>query len=148
MCHCRIKQDCPFDGKCLTKAIVYNANVSTESESKSYIRACETEFKYRWNNYKSSFKHEHKRKQTTLSDHIWNLKNNNDEFSIKWSILKKSFPYSNVSKRCQLCLWEKYFIIRSDRSNTLNNRLELINKCRHSNKVLLKNYQLYYLQIY
>ena len=81
-------------------------------------------------------------KQTTeLSKHIWTLKNKNIDFRIEWTVLKKTKSYSNITKRCQLCLWEKYFIIMSDKAITLNKRSELLNKCRNSSKFLLKTYR-------
>ena len=64
------------DGKCLTKCVVYKATV-TEIDTKkqeTYIGLTENEFKTRFNLHKSSFKLEHKRTTTTLSDHIWKLK--------------------------------------------------------------------------
>ena len=137
-CNCRKRQECPLVGNCLVKSVIYQATVNTDQDSKIYIGLCDTEFKSRWNNHKSSFKLEHKRTQTVLSKHIWHLKDNNINFDIKWSILKHSNSNSNVSKRCQLCLWE-YFIITADKPNILNSRNELISKCRHANKYLLKN---------
>lgn len=139
MCNCRRPNECPLDGKCLTKGVIYQAKVTSNESTKIYIGASDTEFKTRWNNHKSSFNLEHKKKQTALSKHIWNLKESNTQFSINWSILKKARSYSNTNKRCHLCLWEKYFIITADQGATLNSRSELISKCRHSNKFLLMN---------
>ena len=138
-CNCRKTNDCPLEGKCLTKSVVYKATVTTNRDTKEYIGVSESEFKLRWYNHKSSFKLEHKKKETELSKHIWSLKDNKIDFEIKWSILKHASSYSNNTKRCQLCLWEKYFIITSKKSKTLNSRSELISKCRHANKFLLKN---------
>ena len=136
-CNCRKTNDCPLEGKCLTKSVVYKATVTTNRDTKEYIGVSESEFKLRWYNHKSSFKLEHKKKETELSKHIWSLKDNKIDFEIKWSILKHASSYSNNTKRCQLCLWEKYFIITSKKSKTLNSRSELISKCRHANKFLL-----------
>ena len=58
-------------------------------------------------------------------------------YNIKWRKVKQARSYSNVSKRCNLCLWEKYFIICKPEMSTLNNRSELISTCRHSKKFLL-----------
>ena len=41
---------------------------------------------------------------TELSKYIWNLKNNNISYSIKWKILKRAKSYNNASKRCNLCI--------------------------------------------
>ena len=38
------------------------------------------------------------------------VKDENKDFDIKWSILKKSSGYSIVSKSCNLCLLEKLVI--------------------------------------
>ena len=48
--------------------------------------------------------------------------------------------YNRVSKTCDLCLNEKLEILNfKDRDKLLNKRSELISKCRHFNKYLLKN---------
>ena len=50
--------------------------------------------------------------------------------------------YSNISKRCLLCLHEKLaFITFKEQDNLLNKRSALTNKCRHENKFLLSNYK-------
>ena len=99
MCNCRKPEECPLMGNCLVKSIIYKATVTTDSDSKSYIGLCETDFKSRWNNHKSSFRHERKRKETALSKYIWDLKDKNTEYSMKWSIQKKTNPYTKVSKK-------------------------------------------------
>ena len=66
----------------------------------------------------------------------------NEMPSLKWSIVKSIPGYSNISKRCLLCLHEKYEIINyPNQEELLNKRSELISKCRHSNKYLLSNYK-------
>ena len=82
-----------------------------------------------------------KQNYTELSKHIWNLKQKNIVYSIKWKILKRAKSYSNVSKRCNLCLWEKYFIICKPNMATLNRQNELVSTCRHANRFLLKNFK-------
>ena len=53
----------------------------------------------------------------------------------------KSVPsYSNISKKCLLCLHEKLEIVNfEDQDHLLNKLPELISKCRHVNKYLLCN---------
>ena len=66
----------------------------------------------------------------------------NEMSSLKWSIVKSISGYSNISKRCLLCLHEKYEIINyPNQEDLLNKRSELISKCCHSNKYLLSNYK-------
>ena len=139
-CNCNNRNSCPLPGNCQVKSVIYQATVTTEQNSKKYIGLCDTTFKSRWSNHKSSFNLEHRRKDTELSKYVWSLKDSNTDFDIKWTILKKTNSYSNTTKRCHLCLWEKYFIITSDKSVTLNKRSELISKCRHSKKFLLSSY--------
>ena len=52
---------------------------------------------------------------------------------------EKAPAYSNLSKRYDLCLTEKfsYMIISADK---LNKRSEIILKCRHQNKFYLSNF--------
>ena len=65
-----------------------------------------------------------------------------EEPTLKWSIVKRVPSYSNITKRCRLCLQEKFEIIKYPRPDELlNKRSELISKCRHANKYLLCNYK-------
>ena len=74
LCNCRQKNSCPLDGKCLTKCVVYKATVTetTSNNEETYIGLTENEFKTRFNLHKSSFKLEHKRTSTTLSEPVRN----------------------------------------------------------------------------
>ena len=74
----------------------------------------------------------------TRSKYIWSLKDKSILYNIKWWKVKQARSYSNVSKRCNLCLWKKYFITCKPEMSTLNNRSGLISNCRHSKKFLLK----------
>ena len=49
-CNCRVKGNCPLDGKCLYECIVYQANVVTNNECKEYFGTAEREFKLRYYN--------------------------------------------------------------------------------------------------
>ena len=56
------------------------------------------------------------------------------ECLIEWSIA----GYAS-SLKCKLCLMENHWIIKNPNNpNLLNKRSELINKCRHQDKILLK----------
>ena len=68
-------------------------------------------FKLRYRNHICSFRNERYRNAIELSKHVWNLKDQNIKFDIKWRKVKQARSYSNVTKKCNLCLWEKYFII-------------------------------------
>ena len=126
-CNCRKKDQCPLDEKCLTQNVVYQATVSTQSSPETYISLA-TNFKERYRNHTASFQHQIKRNETELSKHIWALKDNNKPFDIKWRIIKQCRPYSNVSNKCNLCLFEKFIIICRKNLCSLNKRNELASK--------------------
>ena len=138
-CNCRQKNTCPMNNNCQTNTIIYQAEVSTKASKETYVGLCDTEFKLRYNNYRCSFNHEKYRDSTQLSKHIWNLKDQKAEYQIKWKQVKQARSYTNVSKKCNLCLWEKYYIIREQKTATLNKRNELMSECRHSKKFLRNN---------
>ena len=126
-CNCRKKNDCPLKNNCLTSSVFYNANVTTESDpiGKNYIGLTEGTFKQRYTQHKL-FRNRNYSNSTELSKHIWTLKDNNTNFTIKWSILATAPAYSNKSKRCHLCLTEKLYLTRAS--------------CRHENKFYLANF--------
>ena len=78
LCNCREKNSCPLNGKCLQKGIVYQATVVQKhtNQKDTYIGWTENEFKTRYNQHTSSFRRPHKKSTTTLSEHVWKLKNN------------------------------------------------------------------------
>ena len=49
-------------------------------------------------------------------------------------IIRTAAPYTNITKRCSLCLHEKLAILMyPNQSELLNKRRELVSKCRHGN---------------
>ena len=124
--HCKL-------GECQTKAVIYQAAVTNKAtkEVQTYVGLTENTFKTRYLNHTSSFRTKTKRNATELSKHIWKLKDSNTSYSINWKIIKKSQPYSNKTKRCNLCMSEKFIIICHPELSSLNKRNELISTCRH-----------------
>ena len=137
-CNCRDKNDCPLQGQCLQKELAYQATVTTSEKKETYVGLTATEFKTRWCNHQMSFKHEKRRNNTELSKYLWELKEKKKEFTVSRKILAKARAYSNLTKRCNLCLHEKYFIISNLQMATLNKRNELVSSCRHRRKYILK----------
>ena len=100
-----------LDNKCLTNKVVCKAEVKTndginELSTKVYFGISETEFKYRYKNHTMSFRNQTYENDTELLKYIWNVKDQNKDFHIKWSI----FRYSIVSKSCNLYFLEKLVI--------------------------------------
>ena len=141
-CNCRRKAECPLNGDCRRKAIVYKASLSTDSNDppKSYYGCCETEFKARFYNHRQTFKNKQKRYTTELSKAFWEAMDNGREPHVEWSISARSSTYQPGAARCNLCLDEKLAILLADPPSTLNKRTELTGKCRHKNKFKLKNF--------
>ena len=123
--------------------LICNAQITStaanQTTTKNYIGLTEGTFKQRYTQHKSTFTHRKLSNSTELSKYIWQLKDSNTSFSTKWSIIARARPYHNSSKRCDLCLAEKLYIIKCSNSNLLNKRSELVSKCRHENKFFLKN---------
>ena len=125
---------------------VENRNMTTHTynevvkKQKVYIGASE-KFKERYRNHTKSFRHRQYETDSELSKYIWYLKNSNLDFDIKWKIMQRTAGYNKSSKSCSLCLAEKFQICTYKQKNALlNKRNELVSKCRHQNKHLLKNF--------
>ena len=137
-CNCRKKDECPLEGKCRSKEIVYQAQVKSSKGTETYVGVTATEFKTRLANHRQSFKKSSLKTATELSKYVWSLKEDDQAYEIKWKILGRAKPYSNITKRCNLCLLEKHYIICKKELATLNKRTELLGTCRHSRKYLLE----------
>ena len=61
-------------------------------------------------------------------------------FKVRWKIVKQAAPYNPTSKRCNLCLWEKYFIICKPTLASLNKPNELISSFRCSQTNMLSKF--------
>ena len=109
-CNCRNKHACPLQNKCMSKDIVHKAtiNIGKTQDTKNYIGMTSNTFKERYRNNIKSFTRKKYSNETELSKHVWHVKNKTD-FTIKWSIIKKTISYTGESKRCHLCLEENSF---------------------------------------
>ena len=102
--------NCPLEGKCLTKSVIYKAEVIENNKTSTYICLASYTFKNRYNNHTSSFNIISKRESTTLSKYIWDLNETGTTYKLKWSILSKAPTYNPSTGTCQLCFLEKPFI--------------------------------------
>ena len=91
-------------------------------------------FKERYRNHTKSFKDKKYANETELSKYIWDLKEKERVFTIKWEILKRAAIYTTRASPCNLCQEEKLSILKADERALLNKRSELVSKCRHQNK--------------
>ena len=92
----------------------------------------------RWRDYKTSFKYDTYDTKTELSAFYWDRKKSGFDSNVAFSIKHQSFPYRAGSDKCDLCLSEKLLIMK-ERDILINEKNELVSKCRHVNKFLLGN---------
>ena len=116
--------------------MVYEAKILTQNNFKLYYGTCEGEFKSRLYNHTKSFLD--RGNETELPKYIWQPKDESKSYNIRWNIFMYETPYKCGTRRCDLCLTEKYVIARADQEHLLNKRTEIISKCRHRNKYLMK----------
>ena len=122
------------------KSVVYEAEVTRNNNiSETYTGLTSNTFKKRYYNHRDSFKKQTSEHSTTLSSHIWDLKNKNEDFEIKWRIKDRAAAFNPISRKCNLCLKEKYFIIFQPEGASLNSRSELYSTCRHRLRQILAN---------
>ena len=139
-CNCPKKAVCPLNGKCLEKNVIYQATViSSDGDTQKYIGLSAPRFKERLANHTKSFKHTKYAHETTLSTHVWELKEKKLDFEIKWQLMATAKPFSPVTNVCDLCTREKYFILFKPELATLNCRNEMNTNCRHKKMMLLDN---------
>ena len=91
-CNCRVKDNCPLDGKCLRECTGYQANVVTNNECKEYFGTTEREFKLHNNNHTMSFRHKKRVNDTELSKYLWKLKEENTDCNLQWNIKAYASP--------------------------------------------------------
>jgi len=133
-------QECPLNGRCQTEKVIYKAEVISEGlENETYTGVTSQTFKKRFYGHSSSFSNRDSTTSTTLSSYIWDLKDSNCDFDIRWSVIDRGKPFDPVTRKCNLCTLEKYHIIFQPEGASLNKRSELFSTCRHRLKDLLCN---------
>ena len=132
-CNCSGRMGpCPLDGNCQVSSVVYQATVvDSDNTTNTYTGLTSNTFKKRFYKHRTSFEKENYENPTTLSTHVWDLKSKNKDFDIKWSVIDRAKDYNPATKKCRLCLKEKFYIIFQPDGATLNLRSELFSSCRH-----------------
>ena len=123
---------CPLGGGCLINNVVYRAKVvQTDQTENTYTGLTSQYFKDRWYGHRSTFDKKDHDKHTTLSTHVWDLKDQNKNFEISWNIVDRASSFDPATRKCRLCLKEKYYILYHPTGASLNERYELFSTCRH-----------------
>ena len=133
-------------GNCKVECVVYQAEVTSDTpasvekeKTMRYIGLTEGPLKKRYTSHKSDMTTRNARSGTTLSRHVWELKDQNIPFNISWSIKERCKPYIAGAEDCNLCIAEKVHILEAEPKTSLNSRSEMLTMCRHKAKFLLKN---------
>ena len=137
-CNCRNPEECPIPGDCLATNIVYQALIDSEIGYFNYFGMTGNE---RYGNHKHDLKCRDS-KGTTLSNKVWELRDANKKFKIKWSIVDRAYPRAPGAKSCDLCAAERMHIAMGRRGFKrlpegcvlLNKRQEIMAKCRHKRR--------------
>ena len=92
----------PPTRKLPTKNVEYRATVKTNNSVKQYIGATEGTLKQRICSHILSFSNRNYSSNTSLSTHIWSLKDMNNSPTITLNILKQASANKQVIKKCLL----------------------------------------------
>jgi hypothetical protein len=139
-CNCRGGvQVCPLQGECKSKEVVYGATVvdTSTGEQETYTGLTGGEFKTRYTQHMGDFRHVARRHSTTLSAHVWRLKEAGRPHTVTWRVLTRAPAYNTTTHMCRLCLKEKYWIMFFPATASLNSRRELFSSCRHRRAKLI-----------
>ena len=102
LCDCnKSNLPCIMDGTCVEGNVIYGGAVTRQDTGKTdYYTGLS--WKLRWNNHKANFKTNTKasRTATCLSKHIWNLKDKNIPYIIKFKQLGKASSFNPVTNIC------------------------------------------------
>jgi hypothetical protein len=136
LCNCK-KRSCPVGGMCLQKDVIYEALITENSgpnlgKQHSYIGLTSQTFKERYSKHLQTLKKKDSSNHTKLSDFAHKLGERNIQYDINWRIIERAKSYDGI--QCRLCLGEKTKILFSKAENPLNQRSELLFKCRHRRK--------------
>ena len=124
----------------MSHKITSSTTVTTASSTgtaSTYIGMTENDFKTRFDNQKLTLLGTKTTHMTTQSKHslcIWELRDNDMAYDIKWQIIKRANAYKANPLSCNLCLSKKLCILTARSASLLNKRSELVNKCHHDNK--------------
>ena len=134
------EEDCPLQGRCQSRGIVYSGKVRSVEGEKVYVGQTANTFKLRYGVHKSSFLHRSKRTSSGMSGYVWDLRDRGVEPEMEFDIITAAMPRSKGASKCSICNIEKTLIAASDQDQTLNRRKEVMNPCRHHEPLMLTNY--------
>ena len=133
-CNCRGGTlECPVNGQCLNQNVIYRAAVTTthDNNSEFYTGLTSRTFKRRLYEHRTDSNNAARRTKTALSGHVWDLKDSSRTYNTTWNIMDRAPPYNPITRKCRLCLKEKFYIMYTPHNATLNKRDEIWTPCRN-----------------
>ena len=123
-------------------AVQWTQSINALHQYQQYIGLSEDKWKKRYYNRKKSFGNQLHLSETMLTSYMWETKRAIEQIpSLKWSIITTLPVHSNITKRWQLSLYEKYAIITyPDPENLSKKRSKITPKCSHQRTFSLSNY--------
>ena len=121
-CKRKYKNNCPLQGQCQQKSVIYQADVYSNNQVKTYFGSTKNEFKTRFLQHMSSFNRRPLKSSTSLAKYVWQLSSKNIPYEIKWSIKARAHAFSSGSKKCDLCISEKLTILKADPKTCLTTK--------------------------
>ena len=105
MCNCQGgTQKCPVGGKCLTSCVIYEATVTQTltGQKETYTGVTSRRFKERLYEHRTDMNNIKNRDNTSLSAHIWDLKDSGVDYNVTWRIKDRGSDY-NPYVRVRIC---------------------------------------------
>ncbi|XP_068685270.1 uncharacterized protein [Montipora foliosa] len=96
-CNCRKKPECPLEGKCRQTNVIYQATVTTETTTETYVGLA-TNLKERYRNHKTSFRHSNRRNETELSNMFGTYKMQRSRLKLNGKFLKNVDPTAILAR--------------------------------------------------
>lgn len=124
-CSCRIPSLCCLNEECLTEAVVYKATIIKADERANRICYCHgASIQTPLAKPLQSVKHaKHETSQPKIAKYAWQLKEN-VAFPYKWEIERRCGAYKSGMRACDLCLSEKWAILKHAGNELLKKRSE------------------------
>ena len=133
-CNCNGRMGpCPLDGNCrIERSCIYSCKVTRQDtqQTETYTGQAGNTFKDRYYGHNRSLSSK-ANKQTTLSNYVWELRDNNTPYQLKWTILDKAKKFNPITNKCRLCLKEMFYICYKPETASLNSRSEIYGWCKH-----------------
>jgi hypothetical protein len=131
-------KDCPVPGQCNQDEAVYQATVTLATGRKETYVGLAKNFKRIYPKHIKCLLDETTVGKTVLSTYFWPEANSGGDRKVNWTFLERNVQtYNPITRKCRLCLREKFNIVLKPELASLNSRQEIFSRCRHLQTELL-----------